>query len=159
MPTSDFTSKLLELEDVLISDLHTSNTEVHLFFSLRKRPHTCPHCGSITESVHDYRTSVLKDLPFMGKKTFLHYRKRRYHCPNCRKHFYESFPLLPKYCRITTRLAFSGEMPEGRNSRRSSQIPKLIRSLISSPHGARYPLCSISMGSPIKRRSAISLRI
>lgn len=106
MPTSDFTSKLLELEDVLISDLHTSNTEVHVFFSLRKRPHTCPHCGSITESVHDYRTSVLKDLPFMGKKTFLHYRKRRYHCPNCRKHFYESFSLLPKYCRITTRLAF-----------------------------------------------------
>ena len=42
----------------------------------------------------------------MGKKTFLHYRKRRYHCSNCQKHFYESFPLLPKHCRITTRLAF-----------------------------------------------------
>jgi transposase len=42
----------------------------------------------------------------MGKKTLLHYKKRRYHCPSCKKHFYESFPLLPKHCRITTRLAF-----------------------------------------------------
>ena len=100
MPISDFTSKLLELEDVFISHLPTSNIEVHVFFSLNKKPHTCPHCGSITEAVHDYRTSVY------GKKTFLHYRKRRYHCPNCHKHFYESFPLLPKHCRITTRLAF-----------------------------------------------------
>lgn len=106
MPNSDFTSKLLELEDVIISDLQTTNTEVHVFFSLKRKPHSCPHCGSITESVHDYRTSILKDLPFMGKNTFLHYRKRRYHCSCCQKHFYESFPLLPKYCRITTRLAF-----------------------------------------------------
>ena len=106
MPISDFTSKLLELEDVIISDLHSTNTEVHISFSLKRRPHPCPHCGFITQAVHDYRTSVLKDLPVMGKKTFLHYRKRRYHCPNCHKHFYESFPFLPRHCRITTRLAF-----------------------------------------------------
>ena len=106
MPNSDFTSKLLELEDVIISDLHSTNTEVHISFSLKRRPHPCPHCGFITQAVHDYRTSVLKDLPVMGKKTFLHYRKRRYHCPNCHKHFYESFPFLPRHCRITTRLAF-----------------------------------------------------
>lgn len=35
MPNSDFTSKLLELEDVIISDLQTTNTEVHVFFSLK----------------------------------------------------------------------------------------------------------------------------
>lgn len=106
MPTSNFTSKLLELEDVLISDLQTSNTEVHVFFSLVKKPHVCPHCGSVTQSVHDYRVSIIRDLPVMGKKTFLHYRKRRYHCHSCKKHFYESFSLLPKHCRTTTRLAF-----------------------------------------------------
>lgn len=68
MPISDFTSKLLELEDVFISHLPTSNIEVHVFFSLNKKPHTYPHCGSITEAVHDYRTSILKNLPFMGKR-------------------------------------------------------------------------------------------
>ncbi len=68
MPISDFTSKLLELEDVIISDLHTTNTEVHVFFSLKRKPNYCPHCGSITQSVHDYRSSVLKDLPLWAKK-------------------------------------------------------------------------------------------
>ncbi len=106
MPISDFTAKLLELEDVFISDVSTTNTEVHVFFSLKRKTHSCPYCQCRTDKIHDYRTSVIKDLPFMGKFTFLHYRKRRYHCPSCGKHFYESFPLLPKNCRITTRLAF-----------------------------------------------------
>ena len=106
MPNHDFTSKLLELEDVILQDIQSTNTEVHVFFSLQRKTHTCPFCAALTDKVHDYRTSVIKDLPFMGKKTFLHYRKRRYHCPCCQKHFYESFHLLPKYCRITTRLAF-----------------------------------------------------
>lgn len=106
MPNSDFTAKLLELEDVFISDVSTSDTEVHVSFSLKRKTHSCPHCQSLTNKVHDYRLSIIKDLPFMGKRAFLHYRKRRYHCPACGKHFYEQFPLLPKHCRITTRLAF-----------------------------------------------------
>lgn len=106
MPISDFTAKLLELEDVIIKDLRSSNTEVHIFFTLKRRPHICPHCSTLTDQVHDYRSSTIKDLPIMGKKNILHYSKRRYHCPCCKKHFYERFSLLPKYCRITTRLAF-----------------------------------------------------
>jgi transposase len=106
MPTTDFTAKLLELKEVIINDLVSTNTEVHVHFSLKRRTHSCPSCQTLTDKVHDYRTSILKDLPFMGKKTLLHYKKRRYHCSSCKKHFYESFPLLPKHCRITTRLAF-----------------------------------------------------
>lgn len=106
MPISDCISKLFELEDIILTDLETNNTEVHVSFSMKRRAHTCPFCGTITDKVHDYRTSIIKDLPFMGKKTFLHYRKRRYHCPCCQKHFYETFPLLTKYYRTTTRLAF-----------------------------------------------------
>lgn len=106
MPTSDFTAKLLELEDVILENVSSDNTELHVSFSLKRKPHTCPYCSSITEQIHDYRTSVIKDVPFMGKLTFLHYRKRRYHCPCCGKHFYESFKLLPKHYRITTRLVY-----------------------------------------------------
>lgn len=57
MPISDFTAKLLELEDVIIKDISSSDTEIHVFFSLKRRPHTCPHCSSVTEQIHDYRTS------------------------------------------------------------------------------------------------------
>lgn len=106
MPTSNFTAKLLELEDIIISDFTSSNTEIHIHFSLPRKACTCPHCHGLTDKVHDYRISIIKDLPLMGKHTFLHYRKRRYHCPHCGKHFYEPFSLAAKHCRTTTRLAF-----------------------------------------------------
>ena len=106
MPTTNSIAKLFELEDIILHNIETNNTEVHISFSLQRKNHICPHCAALTDKVHDYRTSVIKDIPFMGKKTFLHYRKRRYHCPCCKKHFYENFSLLPKFCRITTRLAF-----------------------------------------------------
>lgn len=106
MPTYDFITKLLELEDIIIKDFSSTNTEIHLTFTLKRKPTVCPCCGFITEQVHDYRPSTIKDLPMMGKQLFLHYNKRRYHCPSCNKHFYEPFHLVPKYCRITTRLAF-----------------------------------------------------
>ena len=47
MPNTDFTTKLLELEDVIISDLQTTNTEVHVYFTLKRKVHVCPHCGHI----------------------------------------------------------------------------------------------------------------
>ena len=81
MPTSNFTAKLLELEGIIISDFTSSNTEIHIHFSLPRKACTCPHCLGLTDKVHDYRISIIKDLPIMGKHTFLHYRKRRYHCP------------------------------------------------------------------------------
>ena len=106
MPTSNFTAKLFELEDIIITDFTSSNAEIHIHFSLPRKVCTCPHCHGLTDKVHDYRTSIIKDLPIMGKHTFLHYRKRRYHCPLCGKHFYEPFSLAAKHCRTTTRLAF-----------------------------------------------------
>ena len=106
MPITNSIAKLFELEDIILKDVCSTNEEVHVFFSLQRKVHSCPFCHALTDKIHDYRTSVIKDLPFMGKKCFLHYRKRRYHCPCCNKHFYENFSLLPKYCRITTRLAF-----------------------------------------------------
>ena len=106
MPTSNFTAKLLELEDIIISDFTSSNTEIHIHFSLPRKVSTCPHCHSLTDKVHDYRISIIKDLPIMGKHTFLHYRKRRYHCPHCGKHFYEPFSLAAKHAVLPHALLF-----------------------------------------------------
>lgn len=106
MPNDDFISNLLEIKDLIVTKIENNQSEVHIHFQLQRRDHICPCCGSVTNKVHDYRVSVIKDAPLMGKFTFLHYRKRRYHCNCCGKHFYETFNLLPKHCRITTRLGF-----------------------------------------------------
>ena len=105
MPNTDFTSIILELEDAVVENVTSDNDSIHVFFSMNRKAVPCPACGSFTTQIHDYRNSVIKDIPMMGKLTFLHYRKRRYRCP-CGKRFYEPFPLLPRYCRITTRLGF-----------------------------------------------------
>ena len=142
MPDSYFTSKLLELEDVIITDVQTSNTEIHVFLSMPRRPHTCPRCKAVTEQIHDYRTSIIKDVPCMGKMLLLHYRKRRYHCPCCRKHFYESFPILPKHCRITTRLSFYAiHMLKTRQNVLSvaSSVGISVSSLFRKMQDVRYP--------------------
>lgn len=106
MPNNDFISNILEMEDLIITNVESDSKEMHIYFKLERRNHVCPACGTVTDKVHDYRPSIIKDSPIMGKKTFLHYSKRRYHCDCCGKHFYETFNYLPKHCRITTRLNF-----------------------------------------------------
>ena len=106
MPYHDFISKLLQIKDLIVTDIKHFDDSTHIFFHLQRRDLSCPHCGAVTNKVHDYRTSVIKDAPILGSRTLLHYRKRRYHCDCCGRHFTESFPILPKRCRITRRLAF-----------------------------------------------------
>ena len=106
MPNTNFISNLLEIKDLIVDNIEFFNSDIHLYFHLERRDVSCPFCGSVTNKVHDYRPSIIKDAPIQGKPLLLHYRKRRYHCNNCRHHFNEPFSLLPKHCRITTRLAF-----------------------------------------------------
>lgn len=106
MPNTYSISNLLEIKDLIVDDFISSSTDIHLYFHLEQRDVSCPFCNSITNKVHDYRTSVIKDAPIQGKFLLLHYKKRRYHCNNCNHHFNEPFNLLPKYCRITNRLCF-----------------------------------------------------
>lgn len=117
MPINDFTTNLLELEDVIIHDVSSSCDEIHVHFTMMRKTHMCPKCGNLTDKVHDYRVSVIKDIPFMGKKAFLHYKKRRIHCHCCNKHFYENCPIVRKHCRITTKLVFYAvDLLRGRQS-------------------------------------------
>ena len=53
MPIPNYIADLLGLEDVIIKKIETNDTENHVFFTLKRRPHTCPNCSSITEQVHD----------------------------------------------------------------------------------------------------------
>ena len=104
MPYTDFTANLLDIKDLIVENLEIFTSEVHIYFKLKRRDCVCPACGAVTNKVHDYRPTVIKDSPIQGKKCFLHYKKRRYHCECCNKHFKKPFSLLPDHCRITNRL-------------------------------------------------------
>jgi transposase len=102
MLNNDYTTKLLNLEDVIIKNVENISAQVHIYIELPRRKHSCPNCGAKTDRVHDYRTQKIKDVP-LARDTFLHLRKRRYRC-DCGKRFYEKIDFLPRYHRVTNRL-------------------------------------------------------
>jgi transposase len=106
MLKKDYTAKLLNLEDVMITNVENTGSEVHIYLELPRKTHSCPCCGASTSIVHDYRSQIIKDVP-LGRKTYLHLRKRRYRCPDCGKRFYEKNPFLPRYYRATSRMIAS----------------------------------------------------
>ncbi len=100
-----FTEKLLELQDVCIKNIENIKGNNVIYAELKRKPHRCPCCGTTTDKIHDYRNQVIKDIPAFGKNTVIVLRKRRYICPNCLKRFFEDNTFLPRYHRITNRLA------------------------------------------------------
>lgn len=101
---SDCIEKLLQLEDVIVTNIDSFNKEIHIYLRMQRRFHHCPVCGALTSKVHDYRTQLVKDVSICGLNTILHLRKRRHVCPHCTKRFYEKIDFLPKYHRFTNRV-------------------------------------------------------
>ena len=102
MLPQDYTSKLLNLEDVIITNVENVLDQLHIYIELPRTKHICPVCGAVTDRIHDYRMQTIKDVP-LARDTFLHLRKRRYRC-DCGKRFFESNAFLPRYYRVTSRL-------------------------------------------------------
>ena len=102
MLMKDYTAELLNLEDVIITDVTNISDQLHIYIELPRTEHICPACGASTDRIHDYRMQTIKDVP-LARDTFLHLRKRRYRC-SCGKRFFEKNPFLPRYYRLTSRL-------------------------------------------------------
>lgn len=104
MLTNDYIPLLLGIKGIVISDISSNDTQIHITFSLERKTHNCPSCHQQTSSIHDYRLQTFKDAPVFGLHSVFHYHKRRYRCPHCNKRFYEKNTFLPRYFRMTTRL-------------------------------------------------------
>ena len=102
MLMSDYTTELLNLEDVIITNVENITDQLHIYIELPRTKHVCPACGAVTDRIHDYRMQTVKDIP-LARDTFLHLRKRRYRC-SCGKRFFEQNTFLPRYYRVTGRL-------------------------------------------------------
>lgn len=102
MLMTNYTSKLLNLEDVIITNVENISDQLHIYIELPRAEHICPACGAVTDRIHDYRMQTIKDVP-LARDTFLHLRKRRYRC-DCGKRFFEKNAFLPRYYRVTSRL-------------------------------------------------------
>jgi len=107
LSTTDYTSKILGMEDVIIEDYTVSDSAHKLVITMPRRTHICPVCGTETATVHDYRERQIVDLSIQNKRTILRYRRRRYQCPCCNKRFAELCSFAGRYQRFTSRVAIA----------------------------------------------------
>jgi len=101
----DYTRKLLGLQDVILTNVEEDETNIVIYAHLERKEHNCICCGTATDTIHDYRLQKIKDISAFGKSVTIVLRKRRYRCRSCGKRFYERNSFLPKYRRMTNRLA------------------------------------------------------
>ena len=102
---TNYTEELLGLKDISLKHVERRENKLCIYIEMHKRVHKCPRCGERTSKVHDYREQQIKDISVFGETTVIYLRKRRHVCPICSKRFYETVPFLPRYYRITSRLA------------------------------------------------------
>ena len=100
-----FTEKLLGLQGLNITNIEEKEKSIIIYAEMERKEHQCICCGTATNTVHDYRKQVIKDIPAFGKLVKIVLRKRRYCCKHCGKRFFECNPFLPKYHRMTNRLS------------------------------------------------------
>jgi len=106
MLNSNYIQSLFGIKDAIVTKVITesNNPYVEIFFTLKRDIHECPQCKELTDTVHDYRTQIIKGPPLGDKFILFHYRKRRYRCPSCGKRFYEKNTFVPRYHRMTSSL-------------------------------------------------------
>lgn len=98
-----YINELLELKQkgIIITDLYTDKKIRHIFLELEKKEHRCPKCGCKTTKVHDYRVRTIKHQCSMGYHDIIHYRRRRYVCPQCHTRFPETNQFVNRYHKIS----------------------------------------------------------
>lgn len=102
---SYFIEKLIGLQGVLIKNVENNEKITTISLEMKRKTHKCPCCNEKTDSIHDYRLQKIKDIHAFGKLVYINLRKRRYVCKHCGKRFYENIDFLPRYHRMTNRLA------------------------------------------------------
>jgi len=70
-----FTEKLTGLQGLSIEKVEENHNTIHIHCKLERKKHKCPCCGKLTNTIHDYREQVIKDIPAFGKYVFIHIKK------------------------------------------------------------------------------------
>lgn len=67
---------------------------VHLFCRLTVEVGICPHCQTVSGQIKQYKERCVRDHDICGKRTFLHFRVRRFECPDCGLRFTEELATI-----------------------------------------------------------------
>ena len=154
---SDSITSLFSLKD---SDVEICTEELkagihHFRITLVNRGGRCPRCGRFTKDIKEYRTKVIRHSIFLNEQALVHYRTRRFLCPDCGKTFYEDDPFSSQYCHISDKTVgnvlklakdyFPILMKMNSNS--SMSFPKTVCFIAKSDSGTEAPYVKAAVRS------------
>lgn len=62
---------------------------IHLFCDLTTDVAICPDCKSVSSTIKQYQSRCIRDSDIWQKRTFIHFKSRRFECQNCQTRFTE----------------------------------------------------------------------
>ena len=75
---------------------------LHVFCRHEYEIAVCPHCGQISERVHEEKERCIRHLDIWGKATYVHFPGRRFDCEGCQKPFTETLSWVESRRREST---------------------------------------------------------
>lgn len=96
----DFIKKLFKLEGYLIYKCWFEGNDVVIHVGRPKKEAYCPWCKSLARRVHQVmKPRRVFHCLFLGRRIYLHLRKRRFRCKGCNRVFTEDLPGIRKWAR------------------------------------------------------------
>jgi len=62
---------------------------VHIYGKINVDISICPCCHTVSTTIKEYKERCVRDCDIWGKRTFLHFWRRRFECPECGHRFTE----------------------------------------------------------------------
>ena len=69
MLNEDYSTKLLDMEHMKITNIDLCKDKMVIHVEMERRETVCPNCGTVTDTIHDYRMQTVKDCPVQGHPT------------------------------------------------------------------------------------------
>lgn len=77
---------------------------IFLYLESKQKKVVCPHCGQVTDKLHQNHRYTVRDLPLLEEAVYLEVNRRRMRCSHCGQIFSEELEGVPKRRTYTERL-------------------------------------------------------
>ena len=100
---SVYLDDLLDLPNVRVESYTQIEGSITLSLVMISDAIVCPHCGHLTDELHQNRPVLVRDLSIFGHPTYLHLPRRQFYCPECQKYSTERLEFVDWKRRHTQR--------------------------------------------------------
>jgi transposase len=105
-PLLHFITTVIDIKEIKVVNYHfITDKEIVIELKNKQSKSKCPHCGKVTEKIHQNHGYRVRDIPMMGYEVFLKVNRRQFKCEACKKVFSEELGFVKKRRTYTIRLA------------------------------------------------------